>query len=68
MPGASCLTQSLALRYLLAKSGQEGIIRIGATQKENGEFDAHAWVIVDQAILIGGPAERIAPYQTLVDL
>lgn len=43
VPFATCLTQSLALQFLLARSGRHSSIRIGVARPE-GRFAAHAWV------------------------
>jgi len=40
---ANCLQQSLTLWWLLRRRGLESELRIG-TRKEDGRFDAHAWV------------------------
>jgi Transglutaminase-like superfamily len=45
VPGGSCLTQSLALTWLLRKHGVRAETRIGA--KHDNGFLAHAWVEVD---------------------
>lgn len=39
----SCLAKSLALWWLLGREGIQSHLRIGA-RKENGKFEAHAWV------------------------
>ena len=39
----TCLTQSLVCWWLLRGQGIDGDLRIG-TRKENGQFEAHAWV------------------------
>jgi hypothetical protein len=44
VPGASCLTQSLALHYLLSRAGYNSQIRIGVGKEPNATFCAHAWV------------------------
>ena len=44
VPGATCLTQSLAARMLLARAGYDAMIRFGARRNEAGAFEAHAWV------------------------
>ena len=44
VPGATCLTQSLAARLLLARAGFDATLRFGARRNEAGEFEAHAWV------------------------
>jgi hypothetical protein len=45
VPGGSCLTQSLALTWLLRKHGVRAETRIGV--KSDHGFLAHAWVEVD---------------------
>jgi Transglutaminase-like superfamily len=44
VPGATCLTQALAARLLLARSGFDATLRFGARRNESGGFEAHAWV------------------------
>jgi len=44
VPGASCLTQSLAARWLLAHSGHDATLRFGARRNSAGKFEAHAWI------------------------
>jgi len=39
----TCLPQSLACWWLLRRQGIDSDLRIG-TRKENGQFEAHAWV------------------------
>lgn len=39
----TCLEESLTLWYLLHKQGIAACLRIGV-RKENGKFEAHAWV------------------------
>jgi hypothetical protein len=42
----TCLEESLTLWYLLRKQGIAACLRIGV-RKENGKFEAHAWVEYD---------------------
>ena len=49
---ASCLTQAMAGREMLERRGVASEIRIGVAV-ENG-FQAHAWLVVDGRILLGG--------------
>jgi len=44
VPSASCLTQSLALHYLLNRVGYDSQIRIGVAKEPNAAVCAHAWV------------------------
>lgn len=68
VPGATCLTQALALQYLLARQGDRSVIRVGVAQEEDGALAAHAWVIKDDRVLIGGGLAELAKYKKIVDL
>lgn len=68
MPGASCLTQALVLRFLLARTGETCSIRIGVTQEPGAAFEAHAWVLHGNDVLIGGVTEKLERFTPLADL
>ncbi len=68
VPFASCLTQALALQHMLGKRGEEAVIRIGVRTTDAGRIMAHAWVIFQGAILIGGPQSNIDRYVVMTDL
>lgn len=53
VPKASCLTQALAARILLARNGHGSVVRIGVAKDEAGAFAAHAWTEVDGVIIVG---------------
>jgi Transglutaminase-like superfamily len=53
MPSATCLCQALALQRLLARHGHPSELRIGV-KKSNSGFSAHAWLVHDGRVLIGG--------------
>jgi hypothetical protein len=63
IPGASCLTQALALQYLLARAGKSAEVHIGVAKDGARGFEAHAWLEHRGAILLGdnGELERYAP-------
>ena len=46
----NCLSQSLALTWLLRRRGLEPTLRLGA-RLADGKFDAHAWVEHDGRVL-----------------
>jgi hypothetical protein len=54
VPGATCLTQALAARVLLARYGQQTQLRLGVTRSAAGQFQAHAWVEWQGRVVIGG--------------
>ncbi len=73
VPGASCLTQSLTAAYRLGRSGQPYTMRIGVksagtSSTGQGAIDAHAWVIHDGAVILGGTEQEIGAYTPIVDL
>ena len=53
MPAATCLCQALALQRLLARHGHISDLRIGVKKSSNG-LRAHAWLVHDGRVLIGG--------------
>jgi len=63
IPGASCLTQALALQWLLAREGHSTSISVGVAKDGVAGFEAHAWVESGGQILIGGnePLDRYMP-------
>jgi len=67
IPGASCLTQALALQWLLARAGQSARIHIGVAKQGARGFEAHAWLESGGEILIGDdrPLEGFMPILTL---
>ncbi len=68
VPFASCLTQALALQFMLARRGHTSAIRVGVKNDQASSFRAHAWVIWDDTVLIGGTEEDIASFTPMVDL
>ncbi|WP_053833473.1 lasso peptide biosynthesis B2 protein [Croceibacterium atlanticum] len=68
VPRASCLTQALAVRYLLSRIGESCVIRVGMAEGGKRPLDAHAWVIHEGRVLIGGETEEISRFTPLVDL
>lgn len=55
VPGATCLTQALAARLLLAWHGHpHAVVRFGVRRVEAG-VTAHAWVEYRGTVIVGGP-------------
>jgi hypothetical protein len=63
VPGSTCLTRSLALLWLLRKSGLQPNLRIGARML-SGHFEAHAWVECEGQP-VNDPAWHIEGYPVL---
>jgi hypothetical protein len=53
IPRATCLTQVLAAKYQLERSGRRSRIHIGVAN-ENGRFLAHAWLECEGETVLGG--------------
>ena len=68
IPGATCLTQALATQLLLARAGHASQIRIGVAKGDTGNLAAHAWVVIDETVLIGGSPAEIGRYTVLAEL
>jgi len=67
IPGASCLTQALALQWLLAREGQGARISVGVAKDGVAGFESHAWVESGGKILLGGD-ESLDRYATILKL
>jgi hypothetical protein len=65
-PGMTCLEQSLVLFWMLHRRGMNPQFRIGA-RKDEGRFEAHAWVEMNGTVLDGRGAEHLhfAPFKHL---
>lgn len=65
VPGASCLTQALAARSLLAAEGRPSRLQLGMARID-GRPQAHAWLESEGAIVIGGEGHsRFAPFKSI---
>jgi Transglutaminase-like superfamily len=54
VPRATCLTQALVARALLARYGLPALVQIGIARCPDGRFEGHAWVEIDGTIVLGG--------------
>jgi Transglutaminase-like superfamily len=67
IPGASCLTQSLALHCLLTRAGHCSQIRIGVAKDTEAGFGAHAWVEYAGQPLLSG-SEEVMQYVRILTM
>ncbi|NTV62879.1 MAG: lasso peptide biosynthesis B2 protein [Oscillochloris sp.] len=65
IPGATCLPQALATRAFMSRHRYPCELRIGVMRNTHGAFEAHAWVVYEGQILIGGPTEHVARFTPL---
>ena len=68
VPFAHCLTQALSLQYLLGQQGMTSTIRVGVQTAKNGNVGAHAWLLHDGVVLLGGSEKDLAAFTKMVDL
>src|SRR5580704_12806500 len=52
--GSPCLTEALTAEALFRQFGHDPVLCIGAAVT-GGEFEAHAWLENDHAVMVGGP-------------
>lgn len=53
LPFATCLVNGLAGQYLLARNGYHPTLHIGVKKEADRVLAAHAWVTIDQRVVIG---------------
>jgi Transglutaminase-like superfamily len=68
VPGATCLSQAFAAQLMLARAGYRSQMRIGVAKDERGQFIAHAWLISNDRVVVGGSSEDLQRYVSLTDL
>jgi hypothetical protein len=62
VPGATCLTQALAAQMILTRAGYAPRVEIGVAKNERNKFQAHAWLVLGEQVLVGGGGvERYTP-------
>jgi hypothetical protein len=66
VPGASCLTQALAGHLMLARAGKPGLVRIGVRRSQDGQFQAHAWLLSGTDVLVGNT--EVDQYKVLLQI
>ena len=68
VPHASCLTQALSGQLLLALFGASSKIRLGVTRNAEGAIIAHAWLLMNDEVVLGGGPRSLSSYNVLTDL
>lgn len=67
VPHPTCLVQALAAKILLGLRGYASQIKVGV--RRNGEtFGAHAWLISDGKVVLGGDTENVSSFQPLMKI
>jgi len=58
VPRATCLSQAITARLLLARGGRASQVRFGVMAPTGGSLDAHAWLECDGEVVIGDVPDR----------
>lgn len=68
VPGASCLTQALAGRSLLAGRGFNSRVVVGVRRHAAAGVAAHAWLRVGDGVVLGDVTENLDDFTELLEL
>jgi hypothetical protein len=68
VPFASCLTQAQAAQILLARHGVASTVCLGVRQSSAGTMAAHAWLIANGRLVLGGAPGEVARFRQLATL
>lgn len=66
IPGSSCLTEALCCQAILLRNGYDARLILGLERTEPGKLDAHAWIELEDAVLIGDNG-RLEAYKAMDD-
>lgn len=58
---ADCLVQALAGQAMLLRRGIASTIAVGTGRHPDGRFEAHAWLVCGEQVILGGDVSRFAP-------
>jgi hypothetical protein len=68
VPAATCLTQALAAQIMLARAGYRTSIRVGVAPRADGRFEAHAWLMSRDTVVIGDAGHDLGRFTVMADL
>ena len=67
VPDATCLPQALTTRVMLERRGVQNELLIGVAKSDAGALEAHAWVTVGDAVIVGDLPD-LARFHRMPDL
>ena len=67
VPGSNCLSTALAGQFMCARAGYRTQIRIGVASGSEDNFRAHAWLVNQERVILGGPATMVRTYVRLAE-
>jgi hypothetical protein len=65
VPAATCLTQGLVAKVMLARNGHDATLHLGVARTDAGQFKAHAWVETNGNVVVGGSEASLKQYTAL---
>lgn len=65
---STCLPQAMAANALLSLQGYASIIRVGVRRGDQGQVQAHAWVLAGGVVVVGDDGERLDSFSPLLDI
>ncbi len=65
--GSTCLTKAIAGQALFSSFGYRTKLRVGG-KRVDGAFEAHAWLELNDDVLLGGPRSVTAQYTPFLNL
>ncbi len=66
VPRATCLTQAFAGQQMLARRGKQSMVRISIPAGHYETFAPHAWLMVENHIVLGGEPDEYVRHHTLL--
>lgn len=66
VPKATCLVRAMAARRLLALKARSSTIRIGVRGGAAGDFEAHAWLVSGDVIVVGGSETELRGFSPII--
>lgn len=68
IPGALCLAQAIASQRFLARFGVRTVMRIGVKTDSDDKLSAHAWLLLQEKVILGGRLTELREYRQLTDI
>jgi hypothetical protein len=66
VPKPTCLVRAMAGQRMLAMKGYGSEIRVGVRNKADAGFEAHAWLISNDQIVLGGTSTELQRFSPLI--
>lgn len=68
VPGALCLCQAIVAQRQSARFGYETTIKVGVKSNAQSHLLAHAWLIYEQRVVLGGTDAEMMEYDVIKEM